>query len=122
MVKEIPDALQRTRFVEPVSKTPIWLGGPDPFENYPFSHQPEAKLPDAVDVAVIGAGLVGSGAAYHWSKMGNTKLIVLEQNGVASGSAGRNQGLVVMGRHFYMVYETVNSYLKRKHPEMSAEQ
>ena len=122
MVKEIPDALQRTRFADPVSKTPIWLGGPDPFENYPFSHQPEAKLPDAVDVAVIGAGFVGAGAAYHWSKMGNTKLIVLEQNGVASGSAGRNQGLVVMGRHFYMVYETVNSYLKRKHPEMSAEQ
>jgi glycine/D-amino acid oxidase-like deaminating enzyme len=62
---------------------------------------------------VIGAGFIGSAVAYHWSKHGNSPLVVLEAQGVASGAAGRNEGLVVMGRYYHLVYSTVLEYLKR---------
>ena len=57
-----------------------------------------ASTTETIGYAVIGAGLVGAAAAYHWSKHGDKPLLVVEMNGVASGSAGRNEGLVVMGQ------------------------
>ena len=111
--RKIPDALVWARFVTRVSRTPIWLAQGDPFENYPWTGAPDAKLPAEADVIVIGAGFVGSAVAYHWAKHGRASLVVLERDGVASGSAGRNEGLVVMGRYYYLVYSTVLSYLNR---------
>ena len=40
----------------------------------------------------------------------------------ASGSAGRNEGLVVMGRYFYMVVETVLRYIHQVRPDLSLDQ
>ncbi len=109
----MPETAAWASFARPVSRTPVWLADPDPFENHPFAADPGARLPEQVEVAVIGAGMIGSAAAYHWSKHGTKTLLVLEMNGVASGSAGRNEGLVVMGRYFYYVHHTVLDYLVR---------
>jgi glycine/D-amino acid oxidase-like deaminating enzyme len=54
-------------------------------------------LPEQVEVAVIGAGLVGAAAAYHWSKEGASSLVILEMHDPASGAGGRNAGVVTMG-------------------------
>lgn len=122
MWRKIPDALSWAEFANPLSKTPVWLKDGDPFENYPFKTHPEAQLPTEVEVAVIGAGFAGCAVAYHWSKHGTSPLVVLEMNGVASGSAGRNEGLVVMGRYYYMVYGTVMTYLNRARTDLSEQE
>jgi glycine/D-amino acid oxidase-like deaminating enzyme len=110
----IPETRRWACFATPISKTPIWLAGDDPFENYPFKNDPNAQLPREAEVVVIGCGFIGSAVAYHWSKFARSRLLVLEANGVASGSAGRNEGLVVMGRHYYQVHSTVLRHLNRE--------
>ncbi len=119
MWKSIPDALQWAQFENPVSRTPVWLREGNPFANHPFSQDPEAKLSQEVEVVVIGAGFVGAAAAYHWSKKGNGSLVLLEMNDPASGSAGRNEGLVVMGRYYHMVHSSVLKYLNRTRRDLS---
>lgn len=114
--REIPDSAEFIKIGKSVTNTPVWLTGPNPFQNHPFAENPKAALPEKVKVAVIGAGLVGAAAAYHWSQEGREPLILLERNDPATGSAGRNEGLVVMGRHYAMVYGTVLDYLRRSNP------
>ncbi len=114
--REIPDSAEFIEIGKSVSKTPVWLTDPNPFHNHPFAENSEASLPERVEVAVIGAGLVGAAAAYHWSKEGREPLVVLERLEPAAGSAGRNEGLVVMGRYYAMVYGTVMDYLRRSKP------
>ncbi|MFN0168206.1 MAG: NAD(P)/FAD-dependent oxidoreductase [Bryobacteraceae bacterium] len=120
--RQIPETAPWATLARPVSRTPIWLAGPDPFDNHPFAADPDAHLPDRVEVVVIGAGMIGSAAAYHWSKHGTEPLLVLEMNGVASGSAGRNEGLIVMGRYYYYVHATVLPYLARTRPGLDEAQ
>jgi sarcosine oxidase subunit beta len=110
----IPETRRWASFAKPVSKTPIWLAEGNPFDNHPFKNEPLARLPQEAEVVVIGCGLIGSAVAYHWSKLGTGRLVVLERNGVASGSAGRNEGLLVMGRHYHLVYSTVLRHLSRE--------
>ncbi|HZM82745.1 MAG TPA: FAD-dependent oxidoreductase [Candidatus Limnocylindrales bacterium] len=50
--------------------------------------------PGEADVAVVGAGLLGVCCAYWLARLG-AKVVVLEQQAVASGATGRNSGLVV---------------------------
>lgn len=109
-------------FSRPVSRTPIWLAGGNPFENHPFRDNPHAALPAAVPVAVIGAGLIGGALAYHWSKLGNGQMLVIEAREVAGGAAGRNEGLVVMGRYYFYVHKTVLTYLSRTRRDLTEEQ
>lgn len=123
MWHQIPETNVWASFAKPVSRTPIWLRDQDPFENHPFAADPSARLPEQVAVVVIGAGMAGSAAAYHWSKHATAgQLLVLEMNGVASGSAGRNEGLIVMGRYYYYVHHTVLAHLDRRRTDLSAAQ
>ena len=115
---EIPETARWATLAKPLSRTPIWLADGDPFDNHPFSKEPAARLPEQVEVVVIGAGMVGAAAAYHWSKLGTAPLVVIEMNGVASGSAGRNEGLVVMGRYYYYVHATTLDFLTRTRPDL----
>ncbi len=123
MWRQIPATNAWASFASPVSRTPIWLRDKDPFENHPFDTRPSACLPEQVEVVVIGAGMAGSAAAYHWAKNAAAgQMLVLEMNGVASGSAGRNEGLVVMGRYYYYVHHTVLAHLDRTRSDLSAAQ
>ena len=99
---EIPDAMRHTRFDDKVSKVPFWLKDGNPLENYPWVKNMDTKLTETADSVVIGCGLGGCAVAYHWGRKSpsNRKLIALDMWDPASGSAGRNEGLVVMGRYF----------------------
>lgn len=118
----MPETAAWATIARPISRTPVWLTDQDPFDNHPFSTDPNARLPEEVETVVIGAGLVGAAAAYHWSKHGDKPLLVVEMNGVASGSAGRNEGLVVMGRYYYYVHHTVSDYLARARRDLDEAQ
>ena len=49
--------------------------------------------PERCDVIIIGGGIMGSAIAYYTSKMGK-KVLVVEKNDQASGSAGATDGVV----------------------------
>ena len=120
MFTVIPDAVTDARFPRDVSHVPFWLAEGNPLENHPW-HDPSAALPEWTHTVVIGCGLFGASLAYHWSKQaGNERLIVLEMGEAASGSGGRNEGLVVMGRYFHYVYQTVVAHLPSARPDLSS--
>ena len=119
---EIPNALCTVTFAPKVSKTPIWLADGNPLENHPWASHPDAVLPQFAEVVVIGAGFTGGALAYHWSRRAadpNLKMVVLEMGQAASGSSGRNEGLVVMGRYCHMVQKTVSKHLPHVRPDLA---
>ncbi len=118
----IPNALSSVSFARPISRVPIWLAEGNPFANYPWSTQPDAKLPEEVQVAVIGAGFTGAACAYHWAKHGKDTVVILDMNDPASAASGSNEGLIVMGRYFAMVKGTVRKHLDRTRADLTPAQ
>ena len=121
MWREIPQSLPWVTFDKTISHTPYWLTAENPLENHPWRATPRARLPDQAAAVVVGAGFGGAAVAYHWSKYGSEPLLVVEQREAASGSAGRNGGIVVMAGghlHGYYVYERVIKYLTKRQPEL----
>lgn len=120
---EIPDTMQHMTIDKHVSRTPIWLIDSNPLANHPWAHEPGIELPNEVDVVVIGAGFTGGSLAYHWSKKApsNREMVVLDLSDPSSGSSGRNEGLVVMGRYFKMVHDTVLEHLGRVRTDLTFE-
>ena len=110
----IPKAMQQTQFAKRVSKIPVWLKDGNPLANHPWEEDPTATVPAETDCVLIGCGLAGCAFAYHWAKNSDTgkHLVTLDMGDAASGSAGRNEGLVVMGRYYHMVVQTVLPYLQ----------
>ena len=117
----IPRAMQHLTVAPNVSRTPMWLTDSNPLENHPWANQPDAMLPDEADVVVIGAGFTGGATTYHWSQKAPThrRLVILDMADPATGSSGRNEGLVVMGRYFKMVRETVEEHLASVRQDLS---
>lgn len=124
MFFEIPDVTQNLIISGRISKTPMWLIDPNPLANYPWKEEPAADLPEAVDTVVIGAGFTGAALAYHWAKRApeHRQMVVLEMDDPASGSSGRNEGLVVMGRYFKMVRDTVRDSLGQLRSDLTNNQ
>ena len=120
---EIPDALCTATFAPNVSRTPVWLADGNPLENHPWTSNPDVAPPQYVYVVVIGAGFTGGALAYHWSRRAaadpDLTMAVLDMGEAASGSSGRNEGLVVMGRYCHMVQNTVFKYLPRVRPDLT---
>jgi glycine/D-amino acid oxidase-like deaminating enzyme len=57
------------------------------------------KVPEAADVVVIGAGIVGSATAYFLAKQGRS-VVVLDRSGIANEQSSRAWGFVrQQGRH-----------------------
>jgi glycine/D-amino acid oxidase-like deaminating enzyme len=56
-------------------------------------HATENRLPEAVDVAIVGGGIVGSSAAYYLSKQG-VSAAVFEKGRIGGEQSGRNWGWV----------------------------
>jgi glycine/D-amino acid oxidase-like deaminating enzyme len=119
----IPQALTSVTFADRVSKTPIWLAEGNPLANHPWGTDAQARLPEAVHTVIIGAGMTGASCAYHWSKQaGDETAIVLEMEDPAWGASGRNEGLVVMGRYFAMVQNSVRRHLEKARPQLQADE
>ena len=58
---------------------------------------PDVALPDAVDIAIVGAGIMGLSLAYHLSQRApNLRIAVIERSYLVSGASGRNGGGVRM--------------------------
>lgn len=55
-----------------------------------------APLPERVDVAIIGGGIMGLSLAYNLAKLSKLKLCVLERGYLVSGASGRNGGGIRM--------------------------
>ena len=115
MLVVIPNVTPDLTIARHVSATPMWLDDANPLANHPWQNDPEAHLPEEADTVVIGAGFTGAAMAYHWSKKApvGRDLVVLEMADPADGSSGRNEGLVVMGRYFKMVHESVDEHLRK---------
>ena len=117
----IPDAMRHLTITPNLSRTPMWLRDPNPLANHPWQHDPAAKLPAQCHTLVIGAGFTGAALAYHWAKHAtpDQPMIVLEMDDPASGASGRNEGLVVVGRYFKMVRDTVRDHLAQIRPNLN---
>lgn len=51
-----------------------------------------ATFPREADVVIVGGGIMGLSLAYHLAKLGEKKIVVLEQSYLCSGASGRNGG------------------------------
>ena len=51
-----------------------------------------APLPAAVDIAIVGGGIMGLAIAYNLARAGLNRVAVLESSYLASGASGRNGG------------------------------
>ena len=119
---QIPIAMQQTEFTKPVSRVPYWLASGNPWANYPWAIKPNADLPSRVHTVTIGCGLGGSALAYHWARRAKAdqKMLILDMNDPASGSGGRNEGLVVMGRYYHLVCKTVRPYIQQVRSDLNS--
>ena len=122
MFGAIPDALTTASMSRPVSRTSIWLAAENPLLNHPWATDLDSRLPDEAEIVAIGAGFTGSACAYHWSKQRGGTMAVLEMNEAASGASGRNEGLVVMGRYFAYVKDTVLKHFNRTRTDLTPAQ
>jgi len=52
-------------------------------------------LPRKAEVVVVGGGVIGSSILYYLAKKG-IKAVLLEKNGIASGTSGSCDGLVFL--------------------------
>ena len=73
-----------------MTNEPIWLAEAD------VSLPPTPRLDDAVDVAVVGAGMTGCACARLLAEAGR-RVRIHEARTVASGASGRNGGFVLAG-------------------------
>jgi sarcosine oxidase subunit beta len=62
-------------------------GGPAP-----NAAHARAPLPAAVDIAIVGGGIMGLAIAYNLARLGCTRVAVIEGSYLASGASGRNGG------------------------------
>ncbi len=118
---EIPDSQPWVTTDEKIFNTPYWLTAANPLKNHPWASDPRSRLPERAHTVVVGAGFGGAAVAYHWSKQATEPLVVLEGKEAASGSAGRNGGILVMAGghlHGYYVYERVIRYLLGNQAQM----
>ncbi len=70
----------------------------DSFWQFERTATPSVALPEAVDVAIIGAGILGASVAYHLRRQApSVRVAVLDRTGPAAGASGRNAGFILLG-------------------------
>src|SRR5258708_6379769 len=63
----------------------------------PLFEPPAQDLPARCDVAILGAGIMGSALAYYLAAAGRPALVIERNSHPAGGATGRNGGLVIGG-------------------------
>ena len=71
-------------------------------------------FPRKAEVVVIGGGVIGSSIVYHLAKKG-LKVVLLEKNGIASGTSSACEGLVLLqskkpGVHLKLALESAKKF------------
>jgi glycine/D-amino acid oxidase-like deaminating enzyme len=110
----------RGRILIPEDDTPYWQLGSHPLADFRSGH----RLPVAMDVVVIGAGLTGASAAWHLSKKrqrNGLRVAVLEYGDPATQASGRNGGnFELIPENFLGEYEGLpverRKWLTRRYP------
>ena len=51
-----------------------------------------SELPKRADVVIVGGGIMGLATAFHLARLGQKRIVVLEQSYLCSGASGRNGG------------------------------
>jgi len=64
---------------------PTWGKGRHPLE-------PQAALPERVDVVIVGGGIMGLALAWNLAGLGAGRILVLERGYLCEGASGRNGG------------------------------
>jgi len=75
-------------------------------------------FPRKAEVVVIGGGVIGSSITYHLAKKG-VKVVLLEKNGIASGTSSSCEGLVFLqskkpGIHLRLALESAKKFYNLK--------
>ncbi|HEX6139662.1 MAG TPA: FAD-binding oxidoreductase [Candidatus Limnocylindria bacterium] len=88
---------------------PAPVFNPDP-QPIAFVPDPEAEMPAAAEVVIVGAGMVGASIAYRLTLAGMRPLVI-DANAPASGASGRLAGMALagLGGHFPRVTRLVQA-------------
>lgn len=87
---------EETRWDGPTPLSPDYLESPYWWDRTKLPELPEAPLPPDVDVAIVGAGYTGLGAAVESSRLGRS-VLVLEKHQLGFGASTRNGGMIHPG-------------------------
>ncbi len=82
----------------------------------PYISRPSLLENIETDVVIIGGGITGVSAAYHCARAG-LKTVLIEKEVIASGSAGKNGGMVVEGLSIDFV-EAINRFGREEAREL----
>ena len=105
----------------PLCDRPFWHRTPNPLANY----QSDRRLPESVDVVIIGAGLTGAAAAYHL-RNSEKSIVILDQGDPAGEASGRNGGnFELLPENAVGTYEGLAPgrfmFMKRRYPHVPDE-
>jgi hypothetical protein len=105
----------------PLCDRPFWHRTPNPLANY----QSDRRLPEGVDVVIIGAGLTGAAAAYHL-RNSEKSIVILDQGDPAGEASGRNGGnFELLPENAVCTYEGLApgrfTFMKRRYPHVPDE-
>jgi len=63
-----------------------------PESTAPHPMRPSEPVPARAEIVIVGAGIMGLGLAYQLSKLGATRIVVLDKGYLLDGASGRNGG------------------------------
>jgi glycine/D-amino acid oxidase-like deaminating enzyme len=87
---------EATRWQGPTPLSPDYRESPYWWDRTKLPELPVASLPSEVDVAIVGAGYTGLGAAIESCRLGRS-VLVLEKNHLGFGASTRNGGMIHPG-------------------------
>ena len=65
-----------------------------------MNHVNSSSLPQAADVVILGAGVMGTSIAFHLAKRRAGKIVVIDKDHVGRGGSGRSSALIRMHYSF----------------------
>jgi len=65
-----------------------------------MNHVNSSSLPQAADVVILGAGVMGTSIAFHLAKRRAGKIVVIDKDHVGHGGSGRSSALIRMHYSF----------------------